>query len=118
MTVPILGQQPNGVCVVCKGALTPDHEHVYVDTKQIAYYNYLDNALINLIDMGCVIPTDAGLYPAHPQLASNYMWYPVKITHPEQHEGCKITFPHHHCDPEGVDNPAEPTSDVPRTTSG
>jgi hypothetical protein len=95
MSIPILGQQPTGVCIVCKGDLTPDHEHIYMDKKQI---DYMDKVLYLMITNGCMIPTEQGLLPSHPRLEPGYMWFPVPITNLKEHGECPITFPHHHCE--------------------
>jgi hypothetical protein len=100
MTIPILGKQPEGVCIACKGPLTPDHEHMYVDTKLVAF---TDKLLEIAINNDCLIPTDEGkIFPGHPKLEPGWVWYPVRVTHVEAHDACTIAFPHHHCDKVGT----------------
>ncbi len=95
MTVPLIGQQPAGICVVCKGRLTPDHEHVYIDKKQL---DYMENVIVDMLNLGCVVPveTTGQLAAGHPHLPPPLMWYPVVATH-AKHYGCDYEYPHHHC---------------------
>lgn len=106
MVIPLLGNTPSGICIVCKGTLGKDHAHEYIDSFERKLLSTIADLAIAL---ECVIPTDQGLLPAHPKLAPGYMWYPVEVTNSGAHEECNIDFPHHHC---GEDDNAPSTVTV------
>lgn len=96
MSIPLLGQQPAGVCITCKGRLTPDHEHVYIDKAERDYTNM---ALEVMLKIGClaIVPSE-GFVPLHPPLPEGFMWFPVEITH-LSHPECRFDgIAHHHCE--------------------
>lgn len=97
MSIPLIGQEPAGVCIVCKGQLTPDHKHIYVDEK---YLQFVEAIVDVAFKNGCLVMTDRGILPIHPPLSEEYLWYPVKITHTTEHGECPRAFPHHHCEDE------------------
>jgi hypothetical protein len=99
MSIPLLGKVPAGICIVCKGTLTPDHEHIYVDKFE---YKLLAGIASVAMNDECVIITDEGLLPVHPKLSAGMMWFPCEITNTSPHDECSISFPHHHCG-EGTD---------------
>ena len=94
MTVPILQPQPSP-CLACKGPLTADHKHEYVDTK---FLEYVDNLIGVLSQQGCILlMSDGDLLPVHMQLIEGYAWTPVAVTHIAPHDDCTVRIPHHHC---------------------
>ena len=96
MTVPILGQTPTGVCIVCKGQLTPDHEHVYIDKAEL---NYMLNVISGAAERGCLGVDEKGTaYFMHPLLQPPFMWHPVPMTNVGPHDECTVSIPHHHCE--------------------
>lgn len=96
MNVPLLSKQPEGICIVCKGFLSPNHEHVYVDTVAL---KAMEDALTSMVEHGCLAVLKNGeLISGHPFLSAGFMWYPVPITHVGQHDECAARVPHHHCE--------------------
>jgi hypothetical protein len=123
MNVPLLGQVPAGICIACKGNLTPDHEHVYIDKKELAQMRadakLLTEVLVNMVKFGCALPyADGTIAAGHPPLDPPYMWYPVIATHVE-HEGCDFAAPHHHCSSEeAFEVERDGQNEVPAATVG
>ena len=74
MTLPILGTNKIK-CLVCNGDISdPDHKHIYVDTKLLAFF---DNMCKNLIQNGCLEIEGNTVYQGHPLLTAGYVWAPV-----------------------------------------
>lgn len=94
MSIPLIGKQPDGICIICKGVLTPDHNHIYVDEKD---YQVLLAVSQIALRTGAVLITDQGLIPAYPPMPPGKMWHPATITHVGTHDDCSMEIPHHHC---------------------
>jgi hypothetical protein len=100
MTIPILGQAPEGICLLCHGRLTPEHEHVYVDKTELFLMN---SVFEEVLKNECILITDKGLIPAHPPVGGGYEWFPVNLNYAGKHDECIMPFPHHHCEvPNGI----------------